>query len=203
MPPVHDTGLDAVDIAHAAGEIWFSLEDPLFSEALGVTLQPGDVLADTGRIVRTNAQLLSRFQIIQPDTTGHGLDALHVLPNGVILFSTETGFVDARFGPVSDGDLLSENGHIIRRNLEILHPFQPAEDLDNFGLDALHVLHPVWLADADNNGTIDAADHHAFVECLSGPGSELTDECAWADLDADGRVDLHDAGAFQAMFNGQ
>lgn len=201
MPPAPDAGLDAVDVAHAVGEFWFSLEEPLFSEALGVFLQPGDVLSEAGYIVRTNAQLLSRFQIIQPAAEGYGLDALHVLPNGVIVFSTETGFIDARFGPISDGDLLSENGHILRRNLEIVRPFNPVEDLDNFGLDGLFVLNAVWAVDADNSSTVDAADHNAFVACLSGPNLAADAGCDWADLNADDRVDLRDAATLQTLLN--
>ncbi len=180
------------------GETWFSIEEPLFAERLGALLQPGDVLSDAGYVVRTNAQLLARFQIVQPDADGYGLDALHVLPNGVLLFSTDTGFVDARFGWVSDGDLLSENGHIVRRNREIMAPYHPAEDVDNFGLDGLHVLHAVWVGDFNNSGTVDAADQAAFESCLAGPGHPATADCAWADVDTSDSVDLRDFANLQA-----
>ncbi len=202
MPPIPDAGLDAVAIAHQVGEIWFSLEEPIFSEALGIMLQPGDVLSETGYVVRTNQQLLSRFQIVNPDPGGYGLDALDVLPNGVLLFSTEGGFLDARFGMVSDGDLLSENGHVVRRNLQLVEPFQPVEDTDNFGLDGLFVEGAVWLADADHSGTVDLQDYAAFHTCLAGPDCTATADCNWADMNADGCVDLSDFARFLQVFGG-
>lgn len=136
-PIVPDAGLAAYHVDLASGEQWFGLEQPLFSETLGIMLQPGDLLSDAGYVVRTNAELLDRFEITDPDPAGYGLDAVSRLPNGTILFSVEQGFVDDRFGPVGHGDLLSDNGHLIRRNLDLVWPFEPFEDLDDFGLDAL------------------------------------------------------------------
>ena len=58
-----------------------------------------DHVGSRGYVVRTNAQLLERFEIVGPDPNGYGLDAITRRHNGTILFSVEQGFVDARFGP--------------------------------------------------------------------------------------------------------
>ncbi len=203
QPVVPDAGLDGAHVALHTGEIWFSLEDPLFSQALGVILEPGDLLSDAGAIVKTNLELLQRFQIQAPLPDGYGLDAVCRLPNGTIWFSTEVGFIDARFGQISDGDLLSNQGHVIRRNLDLVWPFGPVEDLHNFGLDAVQPGGVISVADANQDGAIDLADYAQFEVCLTGPGGMLTSGCEWADLDADHDVDVGDFGMFQWVFIGE
>lgn len=138
MPPAPDVGLDAV-LMMDNGKILFSIEEELFSEGLGVTLRPGDLLSDKGVIIRTNEQLLAEFEPVkgQGDV---GLDAIHVWPGGEIWFSTEVGFQSGRLGAIGDGDLLSDTGSIVLRNLELLAPFAPLEKLGNFGLDSLFLV---------------------------------------------------------------
>ncbi len=136
-PPAPDVGLDAVQVMED-GEILFSIsfEEGLFSEALGALLRRGDLLSDRGIIVRTNEQLLANFEPVEKQGDV-GLDAIHVWPSGEIWFSTEVGFQSKRLGIVCEGDLLSDNGSIVFRNLELLQAFGPIEDLADFGLDAL------------------------------------------------------------------
>ena len=43
-------------------------------------------------------------------------------------------------GPVQSGDLLSDQGYIVFRNLELLNTFAPLEDVAEFGLDALFIV---------------------------------------------------------------
>ncbi len=138
MPMVPDAGLDAVQVLDS-GEILFSIRQDQFSERQGVTLGHGDLLSDQGAIRRTNASLLAKFS---PDQPGHdyGLDAFYVWPSGEVWFSTEEGFNDKVLGPISDGDLLSDQGYIVFRNLELVSWFQPLEDLANFGLRGLFVV---------------------------------------------------------------
>jgi hypothetical protein len=137
MPSVPDVGLDAVHVKDD-GEVLFSIRSNIFSERLGVTLQRGDLLSSRGTIVARNAQLLSRFR---PTTSkDFGLDALYVWPNGEVWFSTEEGFEDQELGPVGAGDLLSDQGLIVFRNLELMSAFAPLEDVSSFGLDALYIV---------------------------------------------------------------
>jgi hypothetical protein len=138
QPPSPDVGLDAVHSLDT-GEILFSTGSNIFSERLGVTVGRGDLLSSTGTIVRKNQQLLSRFHPAIA-TNDYGLDALYVWSSGEIWFSTEDGFDDQSLGPISSGDLLSEQGYIVFRNLELLNAFAPLEDPPNFGLDALYVV---------------------------------------------------------------
>lgn len=137
-PSTNDVGLDAVHVRDT-GEILFSIRTNVFSKSLNATLQHGDLLSSTGTIVRRNQDLLARFH--PTDTTNdYGLDALYVWPSGEIWFSTETGFQDQVLGSVLGGDLLSDQGYIVFRNLELLNAFAPKETLADFGLDALYVV---------------------------------------------------------------
>ena len=45
-------------------------------------------------------------------------------------------------------------------------------------------------------------DHGLFVECITGPGANLSMDCHCADLSADGRVDLIDFSILQRAFTG-
>lgn len=137
MPPVPDLGLDAVTRL-PNGDILFSLKTAVFSQALGRTLRPGDLLSNRGQIHRTQEQLLARFEL---EAAGdYGLDAVFVWPHGEIWFSSETGFTDKNLGPIQAGDLLSDQGIIVFRNLELMSAFSPLEDLADFGLDGLYVV---------------------------------------------------------------
>ncbi len=138
MPPAPDVGLDAVQVM-GDGKIFFSIEKEMFSEKLGVTLYSGDLLSDEGVVVRTNEQLLKNFDPAEGQGDV-GLDAVHVWPSGEIWFSTENGFQSKKFGHVGYGDLLSDTGSIVFKNLELLELFQPLEDLADFGLDSLFIV---------------------------------------------------------------
>jgi len=137
MPAAPDVGLDAVHVKDD-GEVLFSINSNVFSERLGLTLQRGDLLSNRGVIVARNATLLSRFH---PSLSkDYGLDALYVWPNGEVWFSTEDGFQDDELGPIGAGDLLSDQGLIVFRNLELMSAFAPLEDVASFGLDGLYIV---------------------------------------------------------------
>jgi hypothetical protein len=135
--PVPEVGLDAVQVMDD-GEILFSIRQDVFSDAKGM-LCHGDLLSDRGEVRRNNQQLLARFQPPDPKHD-YGLDAVYVWPSGEIWFSTEEGFEDPVWKAVTDGDLLSDQGYVVFRNLELVNAFGPVEDLDNFGLDGLFVV---------------------------------------------------------------
>ncbi len=143
MPAVPDVGLDAMR-AEASGEIFFSTTTEIFSERLGRLLRRGDLLSNRGVIVAANEVLLAEFQ---PTSAGDfGLDAFYQWPSGEIWFSVERGFQDRALGPVGAGDILSSQGIIVRRNLDLLSVFAPIEDLADFGLDALFVVSDLSVA---------------------------------------------------------
>jgi hypothetical protein len=119
----------------------------------------GDLLAEAGFIYRTNAELMEHFNPydpLNPDESAevdhdYGLDAAWVAPwDSSVWFSTEECFYDRYWGWVSDGDVLCENGWVIRRNLTLLAACGPLEDLANFGLDALHYFPWAWPVPADD-----------------------------------------------------
>jgi hypothetical protein len=138
QPAAPDVGLDAVHILDT-GEILFSIETNIFSERLGLTLHRGDLLSSSGLVVRTYQQMLARFH---PSNTAkdYGLDALYLWPSGEMWFSTEEGFDDSSLGPIFPDDLLSDQGVIVFRNLELLSVFAPAQNQSDYGLDALYVV---------------------------------------------------------------
>lgn len=151
-PPAPDVGLDAVQV-RGTGEILFSIEEPLFSEGLGVMLNPGDLLSNKGVVVRSNKELVAEFEPEDPKQD-FGLDAIYVWPSGEIWFSTELGFQSKRLGAITNGDLLSDNGSIIFKNLELVGAFQPLEDVANFGLDALFIVTDTLLPEPPSKVTI-------------------------------------------------
>lgn len=138
QPATNDVGLDAVCVLET-GEILFSIKSNVFSAKLNTTLHHGNLLSSTGAIMRSNQQLLAGFHPTDTNTD-YGLDALYVWPGGELWFSTETGFQDQVLGAVLAGDLLSDQGYIVFRNLELLGAFAPKETLPDFGLDALYIV---------------------------------------------------------------
>jgi hypothetical protein len=140
-----DVGLDGVEIAVSSGSL-FSITTNVFSEKLGVMLTSGDLLSVGGKVVATSQNLLSAFQP-EPKDGAYGLTGFHVWTANTaaiteVWFSTETGFQSA-LGPIAAGDLLSNHGYIVCRNLELVSNFQPIEDMADFGLDALFVIAPL------------------------------------------------------------
>jgi hypothetical protein len=143
-PPPADQGLDALHI-ESSHEVHFSIEQDFFSENLGRTVRRGDLLSSSGVILKTNEQLIARFHPADPKKD-YGLDALWVWPSGEIWFSTEVGFTGQQFEVYGSGDLLSDQGYVVFRNLELLNRFAPIEDLADFGLDALFIVTDVAVA---------------------------------------------------------
>lgn len=133
-----EAGLDALHFA-AGDEIYFSVSKQV-ARANGGVLRRGDILSNKGRVVRTEAALLQRF--INPLAESVGVDALYYWPNGEIWFSTETGFTSGNW-TVAEGDILSDQGYVVYRNLDLLERFAPLERLADFGLDAMTVVSDV------------------------------------------------------------
>ena len=133
-----NVGLDAVQVLDS-GEVYFSTQRNFVSQALGQKIGSGDLLSSRGGILRKNADLLARFYPADP-RQDYGLSAFYVWPSGEIWFATETGFADINSRSYLSGDLLSDQGYVVYRNLELVAPFQPLEDLINFGLDGMWVI---------------------------------------------------------------
>lgn len=144
QPPTADQGLDALHVLRS-GEIYFSVARDFFSERLGRMIRRGDLLSSAGRIVKANEELIAPFQPADPKLD-YGLDAIYVWPSGEVWFSVEDGFYGQHFEPYGTGDLLSDQGYVVYRNLDMVSPFQPLEDLADFGLDALFIVTDVDAA---------------------------------------------------------
>ena len=201
LQPIPDVGLDAIAWGWECNCWLISTEVDFWAEYLLEMASHGSVLC-TGcpGVFMTNEMLLRSFA----PTAGSanlGLDALHVWPSGEVWFSVEEGFLDARYGWISDGDLLSDRGWIIYRNLDLVHAFQPVEDLDNFGLDALHVAY-YDDGDANCDGYVNFGDIDAFVMALTAPLEYR--RAYWdcdvynCDMNGDARINFGDIDPFVA-----
>lgn len=132
-----DAGLGALQL-QPSGEVWFSTQTDFFSTALGALVRHGDLLSNQGRIVRTQAALLARFQP-SPAGTEHGLRCVHVWPGGETWFATATAFQSASGETYAAGDLLSDRGYVVYRNAELFQAFAPPAGTAP-GLDACFVI---------------------------------------------------------------
>lgn len=168
MPPTPDLGLDAV-VVRSDGEVWFSVRRSAFSELLGIFVGPGDLLSSRGEVLRSHKSLLARFQPPDPDHD-YGLKNIHVWASGEIWFSVEEGFVDKVLGAVSDGDLISDHGYVVFRNLELVRRFSPKENALNFGLRGLFVVADEGLGTVPSSLSISASDSAQFDLRGHGPG---------------------------------
>ncbi len=205
IPVATDVGLDAVHFgpfptAIQNGGIFFSVETDFWSEQLKTMIGHGDILSESGIILIRNAGLVAPFFPLCgpiPCQFDFGLDALYIHPDGEIWFSVETGFPSANFGFISDGDILSSNGSIVSRNLDLLFgpgACNPAEDLGNFGLDALDRsvcvrCHLSCGADLDGDGFVGSSD---LAQVLGAWGIICILPCA-EDLNGDGIVGSADS----------
>ncbi|MGA2662773.1 MAG: hypothetical protein ABSH34_35280 [Verrucomicrobiota bacterium] len=139
--PPSGFGLGAVQVMDS-GEIYFSVQTNFYSTNLGLKVQTGDLLSETGTIIRSGAQLLAAFNPTNT-TTDRGLTAFHVWPSGEIWFATAQGFYDALSNFYAPGDLLSDYGYVVYRNSDFVSAFGGSGGVAGVGLDALFVVSDV------------------------------------------------------------
>jgi len=135
VPPA-GAGLGAVKVTDN-GTVYFSVQTNFYSVKLGRTVQTGDLLSDTGNVVRSESQLLANFNPAKP-AADYGLGAVFLWPSGEIWFSTTQGFAGPGTNSYAAGDLLSDQGYVVYRNADLVAAFQPA--VGDLGLDALYVI---------------------------------------------------------------
>jgi len=145
--PLHTFSIHLVAVPWP--RVLFSTETGFTSSARGmIHISNGDLLSSSGRVVRTNSELTARLGITPP-VPDIGLDAVSVLPGSPpplpgedwrpceILFSVEQNIFSERLGLLSNGDLLSSGGWIVRRNSDLIGPFAPQTPVEDYGLDAV------------------------------------------------------------------
>lgn len=139
QPPLtNGLGLAAVQILDS-GEIYFSVRTNFFSSALGRLVKSSDLLSDHGQIIRTGEQLISGFCPASTNTD-FGLNSVYVWPSGEIWFSVGQTFTTTNSESYGPGDLLSDGGYRVCRNLDLLAAFRPVEDVSSFPLEGLYVV---------------------------------------------------------------
>jgi len=203
-----DYGLDAITWGWPCNGYYFSTEIDFWSNHMQGWCHHGDLLCQVdGWVYRRNQELLAKFQVLPPVQPDYGLDAVYLWwPYAHIWFSTEDGFQDYRFGGISDGDLLSTDGWVIYRNRDLVRRFEPVEDLDNFGLDALHVV-PIRRGDMNGDSQIDGFDIQPFTIALVDSDRyyqmypELNPNVV-GDCNYDGVMDGFDIQPFVALLTG-
>jgi len=139
--PSSGAGLEAVQVMDS-GETYFSVATGFFSGKLGRAIQTGDLLSDSGVVVRTGAELLAGFNPTNT-TSDYGLRALYVWPSGEIWFATAKGFYDAQSTYYAAGDLLSDHGYVVYGNAELVSAFGGSGGAAGLGLNALFVVSDV------------------------------------------------------------
>lgn len=169
-------------------EIWFSVarrydyDDS--TQNIHIHISDGDLLSSRGYVVARNRDLLRNF-LVYPDIVplppemDKGLDAVYVvrfrpwavtaitsvLPQAPeIWFSVNKGFTDMHGRQISDGDLLSTSGAIVRKNSELLVNFPPSPLMGpdgvampvllNYGLDAVYVRGRMLIASTPPGTTV-------------------------------------------------
>jgi hypothetical protein len=133
-----------------AGEIVFSFNQTAFSSTLGA-LHPGDLLSDQGRILRTNLGLISAFVPAAPVPPDLGLSALQLMDSGEIWFSIQTNFFSKALGrEIQAGDLLSDQGTLVKSNAQLLAAFNPVDTTNDYGLNSVFVWPSgeIWFSTA-------------------------------------------------------
>jgi len=123
-------------------EVWFSTKKALSStNQSGTTnvISAGDLLSNRGRVVKRNADLLGRLGIMPP-APDLGLDAVQVTRRGEILFSVAQDVWSETLGPIHHGDLLSNQGVIVKRNAKLLAAFGLPTAQPDAGLDAVQLM---------------------------------------------------------------
>jgi hypothetical protein len=68
------------------------------------------------------------------------LKSIYIWPSGEVWFSLGNTFTSTNKASYGRGMLLSDQGYVVYHNLQLVGPFQPLEDLADFGLDALFVV---------------------------------------------------------------
>jgi len=122
-----------------SGEVWFTVENAFNSVALNTVITPGDILSEHGTIVRSNSQLLVRFNPLNV-TNSIPIVSMHVWPSGEIWFCAKEGFAGANGFQCQPGDLLSDQGDVVFRGPELLSGFAPVPSGTNLALDALYIV---------------------------------------------------------------
>jgi hypothetical protein len=132
MPPTPHLGIDAFHF-NSEDEFLFSIVNSGFSETQGITLNGADLLLSSGSLFLKSDKLLKNFSM--PENVNEpNIDGFFLWPNGEIWFSLDSGFEDKNLGWISHGDILSSEGYVVLKNLDLLNHFSPLEDLADFGL---------------------------------------------------------------------
>ncbi|HON09063.1 MAG TPA: hypothetical protein PLW02_13285, partial [Verrucomicrobiota bacterium] len=161
--PPDNLSIDSIEVS-TNGLILFSLNQSVLSDTIGL-IGEGDVVSENGQIIFRNAMLLNKFGFMPP-TPALGLDALQILNNQEVLFSTRSDEFSEFIGEmIQNGDILSSEGYIFKKNRDLLSMFKPSEPDKDYGLDAFYIWDngDIWFSTtqgftSQTLGTIYAGD---------------------------------------------
>ncbi len=122
-------------------DIWFSLEHDMNSPSRPpdqILVSRGDILSLTNVVKRAH-DLTANFNPTDP-FADLGTDALDIRGEHEILFSSNEDFTSNTLGKVGNGDLLNDQGNIIRKNSELMSAFELDPGSGDVGLDAVQVM---------------------------------------------------------------
>ena len=165
-------------------EIWFSTTQAFKAGVWNPptnTVSAGDLISSVGRVVKRNQELTWNLGLMPP-VPDSGLKDVDVLPGGEIAFSTETsvwsGTLRTQLEP---GDLLSDQGRVVRNNQQLIATFLPAPPQPSeVGLSALQVM-----GDGEIYFSVQTAFFSGKLGRVVQPGDLLTDLGAIVRANAD------------------
>jgi len=99
-----------------------------------------------------NPDLIGKFQPTAPLPASVGLEAVQVMNDGQVYFSVQNEFGSKTLGLVlHPGDLLSDNGTIVKTGPQLLAAFNPANPTNDYGLKTVFVWPSgeIWFATRD------------------------------------------------------
>jgi hypothetical protein len=164
-------------------EIWFSTTQAfkagLWNPPTNL-VSAGDFISSIGRVVKRNPELTQNLGIMPP-VPDLGLKDVDVLPGGEIAFSIETtAWSETLSAQLHPGDLLSDQGRLLRTNQQLIAAFDPQPPATDVGLSALQVM--------DDGEIYFSVQTNFFSKKLSRmvqPGDLLTDLGAVVKANAD------------------
>jgi hypothetical protein len=116
-----------------------------FTSSSGVKASDGDILSASGKIKRRNNELTAKLGIM-PIVPDLGLDAVmrEKLSNSQtasrtreIFFSIPGDVFSETLGYLHNGDLLSDNGYVVKSYEKFIKPFGPMPPIADYGLDTI------------------------------------------------------------------
>ena len=124
-------------VAAPLREVWLSTALGFNSTNGAGTVNAGDLISDTGRIVEPQGDLVRALGL---PSGAYTIDAVDVAPGGSVLFSLNQDVTSPALGLLHNGDVFSDHGLIVETNQVLMAAFGLAPPFQDVGLKGLQVM---------------------------------------------------------------